>query len=70
MSAPIVVPTTLPDPRIAVVAEALIAYDQSRETKTWRELAAVAIATLDRWHALNDPRIGPLPSPVRHEYPS
>ena len=64
MTAPLVVPVTTVDPRVAVVAEAMVAYDSERPEKTWRELAAVAIAVLDRWHALNDPRISLTPSPV------
>jgi hypothetical protein len=55
----------LPDPRIRAVAEALVEYDQTAETKTWRDLAIVAVSTIDRWHALHDPRpMGDLGDPL------
>lgn len=54
----IIIPATPPDPRVSIVAEAMREYDRSRQggDKTWRELAAVAIATLDQWHLIHDPR--------------
>lgn len=54
-----------PDPRVKAVAEALIEYDRTAETKTWRDLAIIAVATIDRWHALHDPRpVGRLEDPI------
>jgi len=52
------IPATPPDPRVSVVADAMREYDRSRQDgeKTWRELAIVAIASLDQWHIIHDPR--------------
>lgn len=58
------VPAKVEDPRVTVVAEAMVAYDSEQSEKTWRELATVAIAALDRWHALNDPRVVLAPPPL------